>query len=180
MLPGTIAVAVNRIQFSIRSLMIAVLVVACALALLKQGLECLVALILLGIPLSVLNILLGKVPRRNSAGRFGISAGMLGLIILGLGWFWARVAISYFQRQAGTVALEGTSLARTYNLLGLKLPAGVTAFGLFLNFLVLVDFCTTRRRFKMLLLVMGYGFVLAIAWTALFGWLAVALLAWKL
>ena len=75
----------QRIQFTIKSLMIAVLIVACSLALFQKGPECVLVIVLLGIPLAGSSKLMGKVPPRRTSWRFGISAVMLGLIILGGG-----------------------------------------------------------------------------------------------
>ena len=52
----------RRAQFTIRSLMIAVMIVAFALGLLKRWPEGLLVTILLGVPLFVLSALFGKVP----------------------------------------------------------------------------------------------------------------------
>ena len=162
----------RRIQFTIRSLMIAVLIVACSLALLKKWPECLLVVVLLGIPLAGLSKLLGKVPPRRTSWRFGISAVMLGLIILGAGWFCGRLVLWFFQRQEGSRVLQGLSRTPDYRFLGVALPAVVTAFGLILNLVVLADTCITRRRFDLLLLVGVYALMLTIAWCILFGWLA--------
>ena len=136
---GIAAVHLRRLQFSIRSLMIAVVVVACTLALLKKGPESLLVVLLLGTPLAVLSVVLARVPKRCSGQRFGISALMLGLIFLGAGWFSARSAIWVFQREAGTVALNSTIHASSYRFFGVAMPAGATAFGLILNLIALAD-----------------------------------------
>jgi hypothetical protein len=149
--------------------MIAVLIVACSLALLKKWPECLLVVVLLGIPLAGLSGLLGKVPPRRTSWRFGISAVMLGLIILGAGWFWGRSVLWFFERQEGLTAVPGTSRSRHAELLGVTIPAIVTAFGLILNLLALADTCVTRRRFGLLLLVAIYALMLTIAWCILFG-----------
>jgi hypothetical protein len=52
--------------------MIAVLIVACALGLLKKWPEGLAVLVFLGLPLYGLSILFSKIPKRRSAWRFGM------------------------------------------------------------------------------------------------------------
>jgi len=165
-------VPARRVQFTIRSLMIVVLIVACSLALLKKWPECVLVIVLLGIPLAGLSKLLGKVPPRRTSWRIGISAVMLGLIILGVGWFSARVATSILQRQEYSAVLVGARRARGYRVLSVGLPAVVTALGLILNLLALTETCITRRRFGLLILVALYAFMLTIAWCILFGFLA--------
>ncbi len=169
----------RRIQFTIRSLMIAVLIVACTLAMLKKWPESLLVVVLLGIPLGGLSKLLGKIPPRRTSWRFGISAVMLGLIILGAGWFAGRSALWFFQRNEGSTVLEEISRRPDYRFLGVALPAMVTAFGLILNFLALAEICVTRRRFGLLLLVVIYALLLTIAWCILFGVLGAEAHGWQ-
>jgi hypothetical protein len=165
-------VAVRRVQFTIRSLMIAVLVVACALALLKQWPEVLVVLVLLGLPLYGLSVLFGKTPRQRSARRFGMAVVMLSLIVLGTGWFSARSLIWFYRWKYGTIAHYSQWGWVTYPYVLLAIPAGLAAFGLLLNIIVLADVCVSRRRFGLLLLVAAFAVVLAVGWTILFGLLA--------
>ncbi len=157
----------RRVQFTIQSLMIAVLIVACALGLLKKWPEGLAVLVFLGLPLYGLSILFGKIPKRRSAWRFGMSVVMLSLIMLGTGWLSARSAIWLFQWQHGS-----GPAARGYPEVCLVIPAILSAFGLFLNVVVLADLCVSRRRFGLLLLVAVFALMVAFAWTVLFGWLA--------
>jgi hypothetical protein len=165
-------VPVRRVQFTIRSLMIAVLVVACALALLKKWPEVLAVLVLLGLPLYGLSVLFRKIPRQRSARRFGMSVVMLSLIMLGTGWLSARSLIWFVQWQYGSSTRYGMfGGAGNYAPLCLAIPAGLTAFGLFLNIVVLADICVSLRKFGLLPLVAAFAFVLAVSWIALFGWL---------
>ena len=152
--------------------MIVVLIVAFSLALLTKWPECLLVVVLLGIPLAGLSRLLGKVPPRRTSWRIGISAVMLGLIILGAGWLWGRLVLWYFQRPERSGVLAGPSRLPEFRALGVALPAVVSAFCLLLNVLALAETCVTRRRFGLLMLVVIYAFMLAITWCILFGWLA--------
>jgi hypothetical protein len=161
-------VAVRRVQFTIRSLMIAVLVVACALALLKQWPEVLVVLVLLGLPLYGLSVLFGKTSRQRSARRFGMAVVMLSLIMLGAGWFSARMLIWLYRWQSGSTGHYGM-WGYDYPPLCLAVPAVLTACGLFLNIVVLADICVSRRKFGLILLVAAFAFALAVGWMVLFG-----------
>jgi hypothetical protein len=167
----------RRAQFTIRSLMIAVLIVACALGLLRRWPEGLLVIVLLGVPLFALSILFGKVPRRRSARRFGMSVAMLSLIVLGTGWFSARSLIWFFQWRYGSVAHYGMLGWLNYPALFVVIPAGVSAIGLILNIVVLADICASRRRFGLLLLVAAFALALAFGWLGLFGLLTSATLS---
>jgi len=162
------AMSRSRLRFTIRGLMIAVAVVAGILALLTTWRELLPVLILVGIPLSCLSGLLAQVPPQRPGWRFGILAAMLGLVILGGGWLWARSVISFFQRQEESVALGALSRAAHYRTLGLTIPSSVTAIGLAWNVLGLALLCAHRRRFDLWLLVVAYAMALAFAWICLF------------
>jgi hypothetical protein len=162
----------RRAQFTIRSLMIAVMIVAFALGLLKRWPEGLLVTVLLGGPLFVLSVLFGKVPRRRSARRFGMSVAMLSLILLGTGWLTARLLIWFFQWKYGSVAHYGTWGWVNFPALCLAVPAVMTAVGLFLNMVVLADMCVSRRRFGLLLVVAAFALALAAGWIGLFGLLA--------
>ena len=162
----------RRAQFTIRSLMIAVLIVACALGLLRGSPEGLAVLVLLGLPLLGLSILFGKTPRRRSARRFGMAVVMLSLIMLGTGWLAARSLIAFFRWQEGSVAREGMWGRGESAPLCVAIPAGVTALGLFLNIIVLAEVCVSRRRIGFLPLVAVLAMALAVGWIGLFGWLA--------
>ncbi len=77
-----------RLRFSIRSLMIAVAVIAGLLALLTAWTEFLPVLIVVGIPMVGSAGLLACVPPHRPRWRFLILTQMLGWIILGCGWLW--------------------------------------------------------------------------------------------
>jgi hypothetical protein len=145
--------------------MIAVMIVACALGLLKRWPEGLLVTVLIGGPLYVLSVLFGKVPRRRSARRFGMSVAMLSLIVLGTGWLSARLLI-------WTVAHYGIWGSVNYPSYCLAIPALMTAVGLFLNMVVLAEMCISRRRFGLLVVVTAFGLALAAGWIGLFGLLA--------
>jgi hypothetical protein len=165
-------VSVRRLQFTIRSLMIAVLAVACGLALLKQWPEVLAVLVLLGLPLFGLSVLFGKTPRRRSARRFGLSVVMLCLITLGSGWFLARSSIWLYHWKFGSSSHYSRWGWVNYPYSLLAIPAGLTAFVLFLNMIVLADICLSRRRFGLLLLVAAFALALSCSWLVMFGLLA--------
>jgi hypothetical protein len=168
---GSIAVRARRVQFTIRTLMIAVCVVGCALGLVKRWPEGLAVLVLLGLPLYGLSVLFGKIPRGRSAWRFGMSVVMLSVIMLGVGWFSARVLISAYRMHYVPNMNQGMWGESSYSLC-LAIPAAVTAFGLLLNIVVLTELCVSRRRFGILLLVPALAVALALGWIGLFGWLA--------
>ena len=157
-----------RVRFTIRTLMIAVLAVGGLLALLTVWVDLLPLLILVVIPLIGLSGLLARVPSQRPAWRFGISAVMLGLIILGGGWLWARSVIWYLQREQGFVAIGTASRLADYHFWGLTIPSSVTAVCLTVDVLVLAVACVPRRRRSMILLVMAYALALAGAWVLLF------------
>ena len=167
---GSFAVRARRVQFTIRTLMIAVVVVACALALLKRWPEGLVVLVLLGVPLYGLSVQFGKIPRERSAWRFGTCVMMLSVIMLGAGWFTARLLIWVIRWHGDIVTLYRTWPYGEGPLFWI--PAGLTAIGLFLNIIVLVDLCCSRRQFVLLPLVAMFAIALACGWVGLFGWLA--------
>jgi len=64
----------RRVQFSIRSLMIAVVIVACVLALLKKGPESLLLVLLLGIPMAVLSERHGDAQHRKPTAATAIAS----------------------------------------------------------------------------------------------------------
>ena len=161
----------SRVRFTIRSLMIAVAAVAGLLAVFTTWSEFLPVLILVGIPLAGLSGLLAQVPPRRSSWRFGILAVMLGLVILGGGWLWARSAIWFFQWQAGSVALDGASRGAHYRFWGLTIPMKMTAICLVWDVFGLSVVCAHRRRFGILVLVVGYALALVFAYVILFAWL---------
>jgi hypothetical protein len=152
--------------------MIAVLVVACGLALLKRWPEGLAVLVLLGLPLYGLSVLFGRIPRGHSTWRFGMSVVMLSVIMLGTGWFCGRVLIWMIEWHGGTVVPHRAWGYHATPPLYLAIPGGLTAVGLLVNVVVLGDLCCSRRQFALLPLVATFALVLACAWTGMFGWLA--------
>jgi hypothetical protein len=169
---GSFAVRARRVQFTIRTLMIAVCVMACALAFLKRWPEGLAVLLLLGLPLYGLSVLFGKIPQRRSAWRFSMCVAMLSVIMLGMGWFSARVLIWMIQWQGVPVFPYRPWTYHAAPPLYLAIPAGLTAIGLFINLAVLTDLCCSRRQFALLPLVVTFAITLACGWAGLFGWLA--------
>jgi hypothetical protein len=185
-----------RLRFTIRSLMIAVAVIAGLLALLTAWSEFLPVLIVVGIPMASSAGLLARVPPHRPRWRFLILTMMLGWIILGCGWLWARSAIWVFQQQEGTVNLQRAARAAEYAFWGLGFPRMTTGLGLVVIVLVLAIDCARqglfspavrgrsmadyKRRiraffgsFGVMLLVMGYAFALAFGWFLLFVMLSV-------
>ncbi len=157
-----------RLRFTIRSLMIAVAAIAGLLAVFTRWAEILPVLIVVGIPLAGLIGLLGGVPPQRPTWRLAILAVMLGWIILGCGWLWARSAIWIFQRQAGSVLPAGGAGAGYYEFWGLEIPMMVTGIGLVVDVLVLAIACVRRGLFGLVLLVVGDAFALALGWFLLF------------
>src|SRR5262249_20411766 len=130
---GGFAVRARRVQFTIRTLMIAVVVVACGLAFLKQWPEGLAVLVLLALPLYGLSRLLGKIPERFSAWRLGMCVAMLSVIMLGVGWSSARGLMSMAEWQGGHTAIYRAWVSGGAWPLHVAIPAGLTAIGLLLN-----------------------------------------------
>jgi hypothetical protein len=155
-----------RLRFTIRSLMITVAVIAGVLAVLTEWTEFLPVFIVVGIPLVGLTGLLARVPSQRPAWRLWIFTVMLGFMILGGGWLWARFAIGYFQWKTGSPTLQESAYHQAW---GLMIPSIVTATGLIVHGLVLVIACVDRRRTGLLMLVVGYAFAMAMSWFLLFG-----------
>ena len=158
-------------QFTIRNLRVAVAVAAGWLAVLLAGREILPGLVLLGLPLAGLFGLRARVPPQRPAWRFGILAVMLGPVILGGGWLWARCVIWSFQRETGAIAIGSASRGAYYEFWGLTVPGAVTGMGLMAYVLWLAIRCMLPRRlgpFLLLPVVVAYAFVLAFGWFALF------------
>jgi hypothetical protein len=127
--------------------------------------------VLVVIPLAGLFGLLAQVPPERPSWRFGISAVMLGLIILGVGWFWARSVIWYIQRQERFEAIGNASRGEDYQFWGLTVPRNVTA-GCFLAYLLgLASACTSRRRRGLLLIVAAYAVALSLYHFLIFSFL---------
>jgi hypothetical protein len=96
---------------------------------------------------------------------------MLGLIILGVGWFWARSVIWYIQRQESFEAIGSASRGEDYQFWGLTVPRNVAA-GCFLAYLLgLASACTPRRRRGLLLIVAAYAVALSPSHFLLFAFL---------
>jgi hypothetical protein len=154
-----------RPRFTIRSLMIAVAVIAGLLSVLTTWTEFLPVLILVGIPLVGLTGLLVRVPPQRPVWRLWIFTVMLGFVILGGGWLWARLAIGIFRWKTGSPRLEGSGY---YAKWGWGIPCMVTGICLIVHILVLAIACVDRRRFGLFLLVVGYALAMALSWFLLF------------
>jgi hypothetical protein len=115
-----------RVRLTIRTLMIGVLAVGGLLALLREWPDLLPVFVLVVIPLAGLIGLRTQVPPQRPPWRFGISAALFGLIILGAGWFWARCVIWYFQTQVGFEAIGAASRGEDYQFWGSTIPSRVT------------------------------------------------------
>jgi hypothetical protein len=161
-------VRLPRVRFTIRTLMIAVLAVGGLLASLTVWADLLPLFILVVIPLTGLGGLIAQVPPQRPAWRLGISVAMLGLIILGGGWLWARSLIWYWQWEQGLVAIGAVSREANYHFWGLTIPSRVTAICLMVVVLRLAVGCAPRRRRSLLFLVAAYALALAGAWVLLF------------
>ena len=154
-----------RPRFTILSLMIAVAVIAGLLSVLTTWREFLPVLILVGIPVVGLAGLLARVPSQRPVWRLWIFTVMLGFVILGGGWLWARLAIGIFRWKTGTPRLDGSGY---YGKWGLGTPFLVTGICLIVHVLVMAIACLDRRRFGLFLLVVGYAIAMAFSWFLLF------------
>ena len=83
----------HRFNFTIRTLMITVVALGVLFAMLRDWRDFLPVFVLVVVPLAGLYGLRSRVPPDRPSWRFGVSAVMLGLIILGAGWLWARTLI---------------------------------------------------------------------------------------
>jgi hypothetical protein len=156
------------VKFTIRSLMIAVMAAAVCFAVLRAGRDFLLVSVLVLIPLLGLIGIWTQVPPQRVSWQFGILAAMLGLIILGMGWLWARSVIWHFQRQEGFVAIGGASHGEDYEFWGSTLPGCVTGIGLIVHVLLLTVACAPRRSRSLLLLVPPYALALTAVYIILF------------
>ena len=120
------------------------------------------------IPLASLTGLRAQVPPERPSWRSVISAVMLGLIILGGGWFWARSVIWHFQRPEGFEAIGGASRGEDYQFWGLTVPRHATGICLMAYVSGLALACTPRRRRRLLLIVVAYALALALSYLFLF------------
>jgi hypothetical protein len=148
--------------------MIAVAIVAGLLAVFTAWIQLLPLVIFVGIPLAVLSGLVARVPPQQLSRRFWIQVVIVGWLILGIGWLWARAMLWFFQRQVGSQRLGSAFLAGYYEFWGLKVPMMVTGICLVMNVLVLTIACASRRRAGLALLVAGNAYALAFVWSLLF------------
>jgi hypothetical protein len=158
-------------RFKIRSLMIAVGAVGGLLALLRDWSALVPVFVLVVMPLAGLTGLRNQVPAQRPSWRFGVSAVMLGLIILGAGWFWARSVVWYFQWKEGFEAIGGAIRGEQYQFWGETIPSCVTGICLLAYILFLAVACTPRRRRVLLPVVVAYALALAGAYVLLFAFL---------
>jgi hypothetical protein len=93
---------------------------------------------------------------------------MLGLIILGIGWLWARSVIWYSQRQEGFKAIGGASRGEDYQFWGLTIPSLVTGICLMVHALFLGVACAPRRRRGLMPVLVAYALALTVAYVLLF------------
>jgi hypothetical protein len=161
-------VRVRRLSFTIRTLMIAVAALGVLSAMLRNWRDLLPTFVIVLLPLVGLIVLLIRVPPQQESRRYGISAGALGLIILGIGWLWARFAIWRFQRLEGFVAIGGAGRREHYRYWGSTLPELVTGICLMFYVFFLAVACASRRRRGLLPVLMGYALGLAVAYLWLF------------
>jgi hypothetical protein len=158
-------------QFTIRGLMIAILAVAGLLGLMRRP-DLLPLAFVVGSPVTGLASLLARVPRDRPAWRVWIYATILGLMILGAGWLWARESIWYLQGLVSFNVVRGLTGGEDYRFRGFTIPSTVTAICLMVYGLILVVACVRRPHRGLLRVVVGYAAVLAAAWLVLFGELA--------
>jgi hypothetical protein len=145
-----------------------VAVVAGSLALLRIGLAMLPVVLAVLIPLIALSVLLQYVPGKRPSWRRGINAGRLGWLILGAGWLWARLIVSFFQKQEGLVDISNARRADFYEFWGLTVPSVATGVCLIVYVIILAVSCISRRRPTLLWLVGGYAVLLLISWFIVF------------
>jgi hypothetical protein len=171
--PAANPAATHGVRFTIRSLMIGVALVAGLLAVLPFWREALMLALLIGVPLVGLRGLLAQVPRHRPTWRYGIATAMLGFVILGAGWLWAREVTWYFQRHEGFLALNSAHRAHEHEFWCVDLPSTVTAVFLLLTVAALGAACVIRGRRDYLWIVLGYALALTEVWFALFAYLEV-------
>ena len=104
----------------------------------------LLVFVLVVIPLVGLIGLRTQVSPQRVSWRLGILAAMLGLIILGIGWLWARSVIWHFQGQERFVAIGGASRGEDYRFWGSTLPGCVTGICSIIYVLFLTAASATR------------------------------------
>jgi hypothetical protein len=160
-----------RLFFTTRGLMIAVAVVASLLGALRAWREMLLflpALALASLPLVGSRVRLVRLPRQRAKWRYGYMAVMLAWVILGSGWLWARSVIRSFQQREGYIAIGGAARGAYYEFWGWTVPSSVTGICLVTYVSGLAILCLRRRRFVLLLALVGYALLLAYAWLAAF------------
>jgi hypothetical protein len=162
------AMQLDRLRFTIRALMIAVLAVGVLMAMLKQWRDFLSFFVAVLVPLTGLIGLWVRVSPQRPSLRYVISAGMIGFVILGIGWLLARCMIWHFQRQEGLVAIGGAARGKYYEYWGLTVPALATDICSAIYLLLLAVACAPRRRRGLLPVLVAYAFVLAVAHIWLF------------
>ncbi len=158
------AVTPKRFRFTIRTLIVAIMALGVLMPMLRRWNDLLFFFFLILVPLTGLAGLWTRVPQDRPSWRRWISAAMLGLIILGTGWLWARCVIWQFQRQEGFVAIGGASWGAYYEFWGATLPERVTGICLLVYVLFLVVVCAPKRRRAFLPVVVLYAFGLAAAY----------------
>jgi hypothetical protein len=157
----------RRSQLTIRTLMITVMALGVVFALLRDWSDLWPVSVLVVIPLAGLTGLRAQVPPERTSWRFGVSAVMLGLIILGVGWFWARSVIWYIQWQEGFQLIYIASRGEDYQFWGSTVPRNVTGVCLLVYIVLLASACTARRR-GLLPVVAAYALALAGSYVILF------------
>jgi hypothetical protein len=167
-----IAVTPKRFRFTIRTLISAIMAIGVIMAMLRRWNDFLLFFVFILVPLAGLIGLWTRVPQERPSWRRWISAAMLGLIILGGGWLWARCVIWHFQRQEGFVAIGGASRGAYYEFWGATVPERVTGICLLVYVLCLVAVCGPKRRRGFLPVILLYAFALAVAYIWLFADLA--------
>ena len=156
------------VRFTIRSLMIALMAVAVCLAVFRARHDLLLVFVLVIIPLVGLIGLWAQVSPQRVSWRLGILSAMLGLIILGMGWLWARSVIWHFQGQEGFVAIGGANRGEDYQFWGSTLPGFVTGICSTIYVLFLTAACARRRRRILLLPALAYALAMAVVYVTLF------------
>jgi hypothetical protein len=158
------AVTLQRFRFTIRTLVVAIMAVGILVAMLRRWNDFLFFFFLILVPLAGLLGLWSRVPEERPSWRRWISAAMLGLVILGGGWLWARCVIWQFQRQEGFVAIGGAGRGAYYEFWGSTVPECVTGICLLVYALFRVVVCAPKRRRPFLPVAVLYALGLAAAY----------------
>ena len=144
------AVTPKRFRFTIRTLIIAIMAVGVVTAMLRRWNDFLLFLVFILVPLAGLMGLWTRVPQERTSWRRWIAAAMLGLVILGTGWLWARCVIWRFQRLEGFVLIGGASRGAYYEFWGATVPERVTGICLLVYVLFLVVVCAPKAPARFL------------------------------